>query len=923
MGKKLIIGITIVLITGLFTGWYFFSREAKYLGTSAFQAIPENSALIVRIHHLKNYASRTLNNPIWKACSAFPGIDDLYQKSVFADSLFKQYNNINNPFTDKDLTIVCNRENDHFRTLYLTELSSFSEKGAVADLIRQFFQSKGATINKIQSGGAEITGYSWSAPGAPQTNYFVFFRGLLLAGSDTAMIQQAIRQLNHPTTNRSTVFEKASKTATENIDLNIYINHQKLPGFSRTLFSKPFRERLNGAAPLAEWSEIDLTQKTDDLILNGFSFTGDSLNNHLSIFSHQQPDTFKLTSLFPATSTFFLGYTISDNEKFFADYENLLQHNRQLEPYTRALHEVDSIYGINLQKIVATNLGGAAAMVFTRPDPVIREENKYLVLSVGNSQRMEQDMLQLIKPLSSHQKRGLSKDFQMYKIDKANTFRIYNTPVNDFGKRVFGAVFSDVVTSYFTFFGNNMIMGASSESIKRFLMSNVLKATLGNDPNYRKFNAGLSDRLNVTLWSSPGYSLPFFKEMFNPSIFEGLEKKGDELKKIESLGWQIGFEKGMTYNMARLRFNPGAIQNPVALSWSTELKGAVINRPQFMISTSGKSGQEIVAQDGDHNFILLNGEGHLLWKIKLKGAIQSEIFRTDCFKNGKLQYFFSTAEALHLIDHEGKYIANFPVALRSTATNGVAMFDYDQNRDYRFIIAAKDHKIYSYNKKGEMTTGWSSPRTEHEVVKPVQFFRTENKDYIVVADKNRGYLLDRKGKTAATIRGNLNFSRNPLTFQPKSGKLKARLISTDTKGNILSIGFDGSVKKLATGKFSPDHYFFYEDIDGDNRSDYLFFNGDSLVAYNQNITRILTRRFNHAVVLTPGLLTFPDKTIKIGVTDTIDHKIYLFNSDGSGCEGFPINGNTPFDTAFSRDGSGSFNLIAGTPENYLNNYTIK
>ena len=57
MGRKITVAITIVLTAGLFTGWYLFTRESKFLGTSAFSALPENSAVIIRIHNLKNYTA--------------------------------------------------------------------------------------------------------------------------------------------------------------------------------------------------------------------------------------------------------------------------------------------------------------------------------------------------------------------------------------------------------------------------------------------------------------------------------------------------------------------------------------------------------------------------------------------------------------------------------------------------------------------------------------------------------------------------------------------------------------------------------------------------------------------------------------------------------------------------------------------------
>jgi len=138
MGKKILIGITILLISGLLAGWYFFTREAKYFGTSAFGAVPENVSVIVRVQHIGNYTSRSLSNPIWKAYSGFPGITSLYQQLVFADSLLKSYPEANNTFTDNDLTIMFGGEENHFWNLSLVELSGITEKRALSELVENY-----------------------------------------------------------------------------------------------------------------------------------------------------------------------------------------------------------------------------------------------------------------------------------------------------------------------------------------------------------------------------------------------------------------------------------------------------------------------------------------------------------------------------------------------------------------------------------------------------------------------------------------------------------------------------------------------------------------------------------------------------------------------------------------------------------------
>ena len=191
MGKKILVGITVLLIAGLVTGWFLFTRESKYLGTSAFRAIPENASFIIRLHHLRNYTSRSLNNPVWKAFSGFPGISNLYRKLELVDSLLNSNDKQDKLFTDKDLTIVFKENNDHIQWLSLIELSSLTEKRALTHLFEKYFARHGVSAKKIKSGAADFTCYSWNEADIPYVYYTTNYRGLFIGSTDLNMAKEA------------------------------------------------------------------------------------------------------------------------------------------------------------------------------------------------------------------------------------------------------------------------------------------------------------------------------------------------------------------------------------------------------------------------------------------------------------------------------------------------------------------------------------------------------------------------------------------------------------------------------------------------------------------------------------------------------------------------------------------------------------
>ena len=197
MGKKIIIGFTILLIIGLLTGWYFFTREAKYFGTQAFRAIPENGLLIVRVHHIGEYAAKSLKNPIWHTYSGFTGISGLFDNLVLVDSIFRMNPELSNLFFNKDLTMMVSGEKERLGNLYILELSSLGEKHSLAGILENYLTIKGAALERVNIGGAKVSHYSWPEGSIKRQFYMTFFHGLFICGSILESIERSIAQLEN------------------------------------------------------------------------------------------------------------------------------------------------------------------------------------------------------------------------------------------------------------------------------------------------------------------------------------------------------------------------------------------------------------------------------------------------------------------------------------------------------------------------------------------------------------------------------------------------------------------------------------------------------------------------------------------------------------------------------------------------------
>jgi len=200
----------------------------------------------------------------------------------------------------------------------------------------------------------------------------------------------------------------------------------------------------------------------------------------------------------------------------------------------------------------------------------------------------------------------------------------------------------------------------------------------------------------------------------------------------------------------------------------------------------------------------------------------------------------------------------------------------------------------------------------------------ENKDYIVFFDKNRTYILDRKGNYRVKTRAEFtNSPNNDFTLESGVGSRASRLVKTDITGNIYFLYFDGSFEMKEIKKFSPDHYFMYEDIDSDGERDFIFLEKNRLSVYNSKGSRMFVREFDNPINQPPQVYEFSSNNRKIGVVNQNENKIFLYNKDGALYSGFPLEGNSRFSIGFFNNKNQHFNLVVGSSEGFLYNYFVK
>ena len=287
--------------------------------------------------------------------------------------------------------------------------------------------------------------------------------------------------------------------------------------------------------------------------------------------------------------------------------------------------------------------------------------------------------------------------------------------------------------------------------------------------------------------------------------------------------------------------------------------------PHFVTNHITKA-KEIVVQDNNDYLYLISNQGKVLWKKKIVGKILGQIKQVDIYKNGRLQLIFVTQKRLYVLDRNGKEVKPFPKVFRDKITQPLSVFDYDNNKNYRFLVT-QNNELLMYDSKGKIVKGFKYEKSSDIIYSP-KHYRIKNKDIIVVKTGKGLKILNRRGKIRIKIKDNIKFSNTDVF------RLNNYLICTSEKGNLVQIDMNGSVStrklNLSNNHKINSKYNLVSIMDGNKLT---------------NLNKSIDLPFGN---YSDPLIFSYNKRKKFSIFDNQSKKIYLFDDKLNLFESFPL-----------------------------------
>ncbi|MDA3928578.1 MAG: hypothetical protein PF541_06425 [Prolixibacteraceae bacterium] len=915
--KAILLIISVLAILILFYS-LFYNSSSSLSHSSALVAIPPTSPLIIAIDEPVDFFEKSISNEMFSSLKTVQPFKEEVESIEQFISFLSDSETTSKLLKGKKIIISFNYSGKSDVNYLL--LFSVKNKVGLELYNRALNEMKANTSLSVES--RKYNKVIINQINATNQNFFVAnHNGLILVSEKSILIEEAVRLSNSDFANENPELEPLLKTVGAQSDLQIFVNHSKIDRLVSKQLSNPLQKRSALLKIYSGWTELDVNLKDDKLLLSGFSNGNKDQNYYSGVFQNQVPITSKIEKVLPSSTAFYLGMNLSNVENFCVDFESFLtnrnlnfQREDQLLKYSNSADQ-------NIQEIFADILNKEVASAGINVDQNNPTAGRVCIVDTKSGSTAISKILEIQQAYLISKKLSQADWSKDYSIDSETSFSIYKFPYPQLPTVLFGQYFKGVEANWFTVYDNYLIFGDSFRTVAKVVHANILGETLSSNLEYNKFKSNLNARSNLNFYCNTSMALPIASLFFNDEIAK-LISDSDELRKFKSFAWQVSSAGDMLYNNACLQYSSSLKSKPQTI-WQSHMNTTFDFKPKFVTNHYDPENKEVILQDEKNTLYLINNVGRIIWQVKFDDPIIGEIHQIDYFKNGKLQYLFNTAKKIHLVDRNGNSVKNFPINLRANATNGVAIFDYDNTKDYRFFVDCSDRNIYAYNSNGNLLKGWNIFKTDHEVKHQIQHFRVEGKDYIVASDNMKDYILHRVGTIRVPTKTIYPHSENQIYLEERTAANEPRMISTDIEGKIFYTYFDGRTETLLPPAMSAKHSFIATNIDSDESLEYIFSDKNQLLVLNNKGKTILKKRFKSNISHQPNIYRFSSNSTKIGITCKSENKIHLIDMNGAEHDGFPLEGCTQFSIGFISNESTNFNLLVGSPDGYLYNYYVE
>ena len=501
MLRKILIISLIICFGGIVVlSFFFLKKQHVKQDFLTIKAIPINSFCVLSINDFPRFITSTLSsNQMWNGLSSVPAINTLQNNLRFIDSLAGNDLKKASFLNGKNMLISMHfTGNMDFDYLYTIGLETETNSENFIDLVNK----KMSAIGKLSSYQYDNTKvYTVSFDSTSTHIFYSIINNMFVASKARVLVQSSIGQIiANESLLKNKSFALVYNSSNKEKPVNIFLNYKTIPKFLSFFTSKKYYKSISQSNKLANWAELDLSLKNNDLLLNGFITTDSLSDNFLKLFSNQEPVSMNIHEVIPSNASIIVSIGFSNPELYRQTYEDCLKKDGSYDSYKKNKNELDSLCNDDVEKTFYDIIDKEMCLVLIGNTAEQLKDNAFAVLNTKSRHLAEEKIIGMLDVYS--QKNGIT--FQtlksQIKIDNEISYDIYRLPSSGIPKQLFGNFFLWTDANYITFYENYIIMGNSVSSLTEYIKSLVLNKTLKTDGKFKLFTENLPDTYNFLVY---------------------------------------------------------------------------------------------------------------------------------------------------------------------------------------------------------------------------------------------------------------------------------------------------------------------------------------------------------------------------------------------------------------------------------------
>jgi hypothetical protein len=606
---------------------------------------------------------------------------------------------------------------------------------------------------------------------------------------------------------------------------SIFLNFEKSGPLFKSVLKENTKLRVSN---FSDWVSVDLNVNQNHFSINGISVANDSLRNYVNLFKDTNPILNSTPSFAPRNADAILSYTFDDYSVFARNQKKYLNLASEKDSLFNTVEEIGFIYQNN---------------------------NKAVLLNTYGSEKISEYIA------------GQKKSETEYQGNQ-----ILELDTTDFLNTYFAPIISNFKANFCTIIENAFVFSPNKELLQEIINSYKSGSTFEKTDTYISAQEVLANESSILFVANSDRIEHILNADFSKDLYNDFKRM--EFNKSTFAAQVVADQEFFHTSLVIRQTGRKSKINTVSPLYTVQLDGDLATNPQF-VTNHRTNKKEVVVQDNLNNLYLISTEGKVLWKKQLDGKIQGKILQVDLYKNRRLQLAFTTNDQFQILDRNGKEVPPFTKIFEGGNLNPLAVFDYDNKKDYRFVVTQGD-KVFMYNNKGAIVKGFKYTRAESSIKGTPKHFRIAKKDYLAFQLEDGSLkILNRVGDVRTKVNGEIDFSTNEVYLY------KNKFILTDKKGVLRQIA--------PNGKINATNLNLNEDHGIDATS-------NTFVYMNDNVLSIKGRKteLDFGVYTQPKIFYIYDK-IYVSVTDIQNQKVYLFDSQSKSISNFPVFGSSFID----------------------------